>query len=204
LRASRATLGVLVAGALAWGGCSLLIDLGPEAQLRAAASGDEAGLPEAGIDAPAEAAPTSVCGLTASPNASCAACIQNHCCDVSKTCAADPECVAGLECIKNCLAQIECIIQCLGNKNLLPTTTCSQQLCPDCTPTDECAKLGQCCLATYGQGDAGSEQRILHDVCRGIILDNDSTACGTHLDAIKPLAEAAPICNGRLPEAGAD
>ena len=194
----------MVASAVVWAGCALVIDLGPEAQLRPAGSGAEAGPTEASADAPpVEAGPTAVCGLNDSPNAACAACIQANCCEVSKTCAADPDCVAGLECIKDCLAQIECIIGCIGNKNLDKTTSCSQQNCPVCTPPDECAKLGQCCLATYDH-DASSQPKILHDVCRGVILQCDNGACAQHLDSLKARSEAAPICNGQLPDSGSD
>lgn len=200
-------LAVGATGALAWAGCALVIDLGPEAQLRTDASvlpGAPDAAPDVVVDAPVEAGPTNVCGLGDSPNPTCAACIQAHCCDVSKTCAADPECAAGLECIKDCMAQIECIITCIGNANLDKTTQCSQQQCPVCTPPDECGKLGQCCLATYDHGEAGAGQKILRDVCRGVILEVDNATCAQHLDTVKARSEAAPICNGQVPEAGSD
>jgi hypothetical protein len=202
-RVSAPVGGALFAATLfAWGGCALVLDLGPEAQLRPAeaGSGDAPTVPieTDAADAGADTGPVFVCGLQASPNATCANCIQSSCCAESITCSQDPACVAGLECIKDCMAQIECIITCFGNPNLEKVTSCSSRQCTPCTPGDQCSKLGSCCLATYDHADAG-ENRILRDVCRGVILGVDEPTCAQHLTAVAARPEAAPKCNGQQP-----
>jgi hypothetical protein len=142
-----------------------------------------------------------VCGLVASPNATCASCIEAQCCEESKACAADPVCVQGLECIKDCMAQIVCIIQCLGtNTALSKVTTCSSRQCPVCTPGPDCTKLGACCRATYGPEDGGEgEGKVLLDVCRGDVLRTDEQECQNRLDGIIASPGAAPQCTGQNP-----
>jgi hypothetical protein len=202
-RSGRIAAVAIFATMFVWGGCALVIDLGPEAQLRPDASSPETGagpsVPlEAGLGG-GDAAVAFVCGLEAAPNAACASCIQAQCCDESKVCATDPVCVQGLECIKDCMAQIVCIIGCLGtNPALSKVTTCSSRQCPVCTPGPDCTKLGACCRATYGDGGSG-EGKVLLDVCRGDVLGVDEQECQNRLDGIIASPGAAPQCTGQSP-----
>jgi hypothetical protein len=152
-------------------GCALVIDLGDEPKLRPADAGPvvEAG-PQPEASAP-DAGPPPVCGIADSTNAACADCIHQKCCDVGKTCAADPVCAAGLQCVKDCLVEIGCISDCLNKyPSVAQETNCSAFSCSLCTPKTQCSKLGQCVFNL-------PKDNLLRQVEEGRILDLDEQAC---------------------------
>lgn len=167
---SLVTLGVVA-------GCALVIDLGDEVKLRPLDAGTslpvETGPPV--VDAATEAGPIGPqprCGLTDSPNATCADCFATtECCEVNKTCAADPDCVAGLECIKDCLVNSPCIEQCRKDHPLIATVTdCTIRSCIICTPPSACVKLGACLFNL-------PPESIVRQLYRNVILELDSKKC---------------------------
>lgn len=155
--------------------CALLIDLGDEPTLLPPDSGTEAASVDSGSDVDAaDASALFACGLRPSQNAACRTCIESACCEVSKTCALDPDCVAGLECVKTCLASAPCVSTCLlRSPNLAAVTDCSSLNCTVCSPGPACRKLGQCCAQL---ADGGAEG-LLRNICAGVILDVDETKC---------------------------
>lgn len=190
MRKARVVLAALFGAAM---GCAAVIDLGDEAKLRSAA---EAGAPvvETGADARADgaagsdAAPPGVCGLPDSPNADCAACIQQQCCDISKACATDPTCVAGLQCVKDCLVQVECIVGCAQRyPSITNETNCSAMKCPKCTPGPQCSRLGQC---VFDLPDAS----LLRQVEEGRILELDEDACKSSRQQVAGAQADASAC----------
>lgn len=181
-------------------GCALVIDLGDEAQLRVDAGPPvvdvrETSTPEVDTGAP-DTGPVYACGLEGSTNPSCGPCIEAQCCDVSKRCHADPDCVAGLECIKDCFVQLGCVNGCLArdNPNLSELTLCTQFKCNQCTPPPDCVNLGRC-AATLDPAEFG----LIRNYIRGLLLDADADACRRqHLEM--PKYSSHSDCAGPTPQ----
>jgi hypothetical protein len=161
-------------------GCALVIDLGDEPALY---SSDAAPLPDsaiqdsaiqdAGSDASEASAAVNACGLPPSSNAVCEQCINESCCDTAKACGASPNCVKGLECIKDCLVQQSCIFECFKQfPEVQDMATCSAFTCAKCTPGPECQTLGRCVFNL-------PTTDFRRQVEKGRILDLDETVCKT-------------------------
>lgn len=184
-------LALTAAGAIfVWGGCALVIDLGDPRTLAVAEAsvGTES---EAGLDAgdAGDAAPSLKCGLMPVNEPKCDDCFAAQCCETGVACGADPECVLGLECIKDCMAQIQCISACLGagNAALGATVACSSTNCTMCTPPPACQDLGACAA----QLDDAGQEGLLRRVCRGTILDLDPEKCESQRKKVGETSDAA-------------
>lgn len=167
-------------------GCALIIDLGDEPKLAPAADGstppsdgnvapvNEGGTADSG---PKDAGPSGdsgpdaakpACGLDDSPREACWQCVHaTKTCDVSKECAAEPGCAAGLDCIKHCLSQSDCVNDCTDKeptgKLFALTTQISTDCGGQCVPAIECQRLGSCAfpLPSNAIFRVNAEQAIL-------------------------------------------
>lgn len=180
-------------------GCALVIDLGDEPKL---ATGSDAAVdsttPVTGTDSsastpdtgtPDTGGPAFQCGLPPSPNASCQACINQNCCDVSKACATNPKCVEGLDCIKHCLVQVNCVNSCLAKfPEVADVSTCSAFQCTKCTPGVECSNLGKCVFDL-------PQSNLLRLAQEGRILNLDEAVCkSARLQAAADGVADAGVC----------
>lgn len=174
MKTSAAVFSAVTLGIVA--GCALVIDLGDEVKLGALDAGAIEPVVDARPSVPeaaTEAGPVpGRCGLDDSPNAACAECFATtECCEINRTCAADPDCVAGLECIKDCLVNSSCIEACqTKHPGIRAVADCTIARCIQCTPPSACVKLGQCIFGL-------PPSAVVRKVYRNVILELDSKKC---------------------------
>ncbi len=181
--------------------CGALVDLGPEAIPRDAGRDETAGvaegspidtaLPDGDSDAPDEGGYT--CGLQPSPNAMCSDCAHQHCCDFTRACASNPQCVTGADKLMNCAYDISCIDDVeskYADAGLGLIRMCVIQFClVPCLPKGpNCGGLATCCQWI---SDA---QSALRQTCTVAANNLDEHQCENTLDNVLRPQLGARFC----------
>jgi hypothetical protein len=170
-------------------------DLGPEATLRDASTGDDTADTGPGIvDVSSEPEASQYkCGLPPDPNATCNACNEQHCCDLGVQCGQDPRCLGGINCSLDCVYDPACIAHCddvYGDAGVFLTLEkCAISQCVNaCVPGPECLTLAKCCPLLVDVTEAR--------VCIGTVDSLDEGNCQNLLDNVLRPQLGADFCGG--------
>ncbi|HEU4406028.1 MAG TPA: hypothetical protein VFS43_12240 [Polyangiaceae bacterium] len=164
--------------ALAAGGCSEIIGLGPEPTRAASAT-------------------AGVCGLPAHPNPACDACLDRQCCELSWRCfESDDGCAEQSQCAVDCAYDAPCIDACARRYaaeayGVLQTCLATDCLSP-CLPSGPCTQLIACCPKAPAES-------VVSAACAGAVNRNDPGACQGLIDG----GALEPFCP-ELAASGAD